>query len=72
MTSVKGEAFKKTSFGLHTGVGFELYLLPELSFFAEGQYRYIFSKDKSNFGENFENVGFIKLGGGLTYYFSLL
>lgn len=66
-----GKEWKKSSFGVHTGIGAEVYVNPTLAFFAEGQYRFIFSKNADDFGGDFGNVGFVKIGGGLTYYFAL-
>jgi len=70
MTSAKGKDWKKASLELHTGIGTEVYLNSNISLFAEGQLRYIFSKDKENFGDDFGNLLFVKISGGLTYYFS--
>lgn len=72
MSSIKGKEWKATSFGLHAGTGFEVYIIPSLAFFAEGQYRFIFSKNSGDFGNDFENLGFFKFSGGVTYYFSLI
>jgi len=71
MALANGKGWKKSSFGLHTGMGAEVYISPTLAFFAEGQYRFIFSKDADDFGGDFGNVGFVKIGGGLTYNFAL-
>ncbi len=69
MSSINGKEWKATSFGLHAGTGFEVYIIPSLAFFAEGQYRFIFSKQTDDFGNDFENLGFFKFSGGVTYYF---
>jgi len=71
MTSVKGKEWEASSVGVHTGIGAEVYVSPVLALFAEGQYRFMFSKNADDFGSDFGNVGFAKIGGGLTYYFAL-
>jgi len=64
-----GEEFKKASFGLNFGAGVEVFASPQLSFFAEGKYHMVFSKDEEKFGTEFENVGFVGITGGLTFHF---
>lgn len=71
MTSAEGREWKESSFGLHTGLGAEILLGSNVALFAEGQYRYVFSKNVDQFGNDFGNLGFVKLGAGVSYNFSL-
>lgn len=71
MLSIKGKEWKATSFGIHAGAGYEVYIIPSLALFVEGQYRFIFSKNTDDFGNDFKNIGFLKFSGGVAYYFSL-
>jgi len=70
MRSAKGTEWKDCSLELHTGIGAEAYVRSNLSLFAEGQFRYMFSKDEQDFGNDFGNLLFLKISGGVTYYFS--
>ena len=69
--SPTGSEWKDSSFELHTGLGAEAYIASNFSLFAEGQFRYFFSKNTAEFGKDFGNLLFIKVSGGVTYYFDL-
>ncbi len=73
-----GEEFKKTSFGLQSSAGVEVFILDQLSVFAEGTYHFVFAEDKNEFvgatnsgftGFNgFDDNGLVTFGGGVTFY----
>lgn len=72
MSPVGIDEFSKTSFGWNTGAGLEVFLVRDLSLFAQVNYQYIYSEDKDKFGPDFGNQGLLQVGGGLSYYFQLL
>lgn len=62
---------RKTSLGINGTAGVEITPKGTLGFFAEGKYHLLFAKDTNAFGNTVNNLRFLQIGGGLTYYFNL-
>jgi len=76
-----GEEFKKTSLGLQSSTGVEVFIIDQLSVFAEGTYHFVFAQDETEFVGNtnaglsgfngFDDEGFVTFGGGVTLYLAI-